>query len=51
VIRTTAAAATPIAPVAMVKPDNTPRLPMMSFIAVIPVAAFRQINSELSLDK
>jgi len=47
----TVAAATPIAPVAMVKPDNTPRFPMISVIAVIPIAAFRQINSELFRDK
>jgi hypothetical protein len=44
-MRTAAAVATPIAPVAMVEPNNTPRLPTINFIAVILVAVFRKINS------
>jgi hypothetical protein len=35
----------------MVEPNNTPRLPMINFIAVIPIAAFSQINSELFRDQ
>jgi hypothetical protein len=48
-----AAEATPIAALAMVKANvrNTPRLPVMSFIAANPVMPFRQIGSRLYRDE